>query len=285
MALDREVAVLRARGATDAQVQQALPQLRTLAEEWWIQRTLAANEARRRGIKISEAEYTDAVQKQARPGETMNEILARGGGENFVRRSFTDDLRVAKLLQQVADKVPDPTEQEIETFYEEQKAQLVHPEAVEVARILVAAAESESAELRAQKKAKAEQIRSVIMSGKASFEAMAKANSDCPSKDRGGRIGDVVKGRAGPVGDALCMLKTNEVSPVFETPEGFQLFKVIARKESRPIAYAEVKGELKTLLLQQHRQKAMDQFMRDLRAKAKIKRTPPPVAGSTPVKR
>ena len=78
-------------------------------------------------------------------------------------------------------------------------------------------------------KAEAEQQIAEIaaqLEGGAEFAALARAHSDCPSKAKGGDLGQFGKGQMVPeFENAAFTMAVGEVSGVVETPFGFHLIQ------------------------------------------------------------
>ena len=66
----------------------------------------------------------------------------------------------------------------------------------------------------------------------ASFEAMAREHSTCPSKSRGGDLGWFGPGKMVPAFEEACKkLSSGSLSDVVSTQFGFHLIKLTGRKE------------------------------------------------------
>lgn len=87
-------------------------------------------------------------------------------------------------------------------------------------------------EIVADTRAEAESIRASLLQG-ADFEATARACSIAPSRTRGGNLSPFTWGSLSvPVENAVFALRPGEISPVFETPEGWSVILLADRLEA-----------------------------------------------------
>jgi parvulin-like peptidyl-prolyl isomerase len=87
--------------------------------------------------------------------------------------------------------------------------------------------------------AKLEKLSADIKAGKISFEQAAKDNSDCPSKEKGGDLGEFTFARmVEPFSKAAFAMKIGDISGVVRSQYGFHIIKVTARAEGKDPADA-----------------------------------------------
>ena len=98
-----------------------------------------------------------------------------------------------------------------------------------------------------------------------SFEAVARAESDDPSAERGGELGILNKENIAPgsIANALFALEAGEVSAPIDAPDGVHIFKV-DEKMIRPFS------EVRQIVQRQAAQIVGDEIMQGLLASAKI---------------
>ena len=147
------------------------------------------------------------------------------------------------------------SDKEAEDYYNENSAQFVTEESVNASHILV---DSEGLALEIGKK---------IASGEVTFEAAASEYSSCPSKENGGNLGDFGRGQMVPEFDsAVFAMEVGEVTaaPV-KTQFGYHLIKLNSKKEAAPMAFADIKEQIKGALLNEKRRKAYESKINQLK--------------------
>ena len=141
-----------------------------------------------------------------------------------------ENLVANAQLQKIEDSIK-LTDEDLKKVYEANKGQY---EQVKARHILIAfkgspAAQEGKPELtEEQAKAKAEELRKQIVSGKAKFEEVAqKESDDVGSGSRGGDLGEFNRGQMVPEFEkAAFEAKVGEVTPVVRTQFGYHIIKV-----------------------------------------------------------
>lgn len=229
------------------------------------------------------------VKAEALDGKIAEIICQVGGRENFAKalaqqKMSEDDLRkqiekgcrVDALVEQVCREVPDPTEAEIEAYYNANKGQFVASEQVLAQHILVKTeGMDEGDKTQALEKIKA--IRARIMKASNAgaigekFSAEAAENSDCPSGAQGGSLGWFGRGAMVPEFDkAAFSMKVGEVSDIIETQFGYHIILKTDERAGGQQQFAEVAEKIRDLLRHEARGKAMSAFVEELKEKATI---------------
>lgn len=124
------------------------------------------------------------------------------------------------------------TPKEIRAYYEKNKTRFKKPEYVTLSEIFMSFAGRDENAVRAKAKAVVERIR-----GGADFGLVAVENSDRPDvKDTQGNVGRLSIPQLKEINSAflapVAALKVGQVSDPIETPEGIEIFKLIAREEA-----------------------------------------------------
>lgn len=191
-----------------------------------------------------------------------------------------EKLMVQKLVRTVTESsVEKLDEAEVRKAYEAHLDEYVRPERVRVSHLLIAADRANPK--RAQKKAEAIQLLAELKAQQGSnahaFEARARVRSeDLSSRDMGGDLGSRTKEElealtAPELAQAAFALRTvGELSGVIETDKGFHLLVLQARHAKSEQRFESVRGRLENRLLAERRTRALDTFITEMRAKAKV---------------
>lgn len=234
--------------------------------------------------KEREAELTKL--KASLPGGMPIEQVVAMSGMDMVglTNQITQELKIRKLLDLQTTNIPPPTAEEVLSFYSNTPAAFQIKEYAHVRHILVAfdrtgldaampgeeAAKTNNEAANAEKKKKAESLREELVKG-ADFAAHAKANSDCPSKSKGGDLGRLTKGQTVPEFEKAAFSQDiNAIGPVVETKFGYHIIQVLSRGEAGLLPLKEVESEISEYLLGGKRRQAVMAFVDKLKAGAKV---------------
>jgi len=224
---------------------------------------LVKQEAEKRHIKVSKKEIEAKVNQVKKVfGNDQKKFTAalkqQGMTEDEYRNRVHDQVISEKMVKIIV-KSEKVSGKDIKNYYEKNKEQFKDPEQMKISLILV------------KDKAKANKILSDIKGG-ADFAEQAKANSEDPSKDKGGDIG-FRRVDEFPPSDAemLKKLKIGEVSDVADNSGSYIIYKVEDKKDAKQKNFDEVKKEIKQrLLLEKQRAKFLS-WIEEVKKKANIK--------------
>ncbi|MDA8164444.1 MAG: peptidylprolyl isomerase [Desulfobacteraceae bacterium] len=220
----------------------------------------------------------------------MERILARNGVD---RKKFLHDLQMGgtteaayrsrlrtQILQQkvigleVRSRIV-VTDQKVKEYYDSHFGGEKQQDGYHVLQMGVAWKEDGGSPTREEARAKAEKIRSQAAAG-GDFQELAKAYSDLPSAADGGDIGVFGKEEMAPyMREVVEKMKPGEVSPVVETPAGFQFFKLLSIKQGdviRQAALESMKDEIRDKVYKEESEAQFDKWLKDLRDKAYVKK-------------
>ncbi len=166
-----------------------------------------------------------------------------------IKEDMLANFAIAKAVENVS-----ATDEEAKAFFDENKDAFVSGESVNASHILV---DSED---------KANELLCDIKDGKVSFEDAARQYSSCPSKEQGGNLGEFTRGQMVPEFDEACFtMQVGEISGPVKTQFGYHLIKLNAKKEAEPIAFDDIKDEIKSKLTSDKQQQAYQSKVNQLK--------------------
>jgi peptidyl-prolyl cis-trans isomerase SurA len=194
---------------------------------------------------------------------------------------FKQNLRNQIITQQVIGKEVGQklnfSKDEEKKFYEEHKEELAQPEQIRLSEILVSTDKKgagDEAQQTAAAQAKAQELLDQIRKG-ASFEDIAKKNSDGPTASQGGDLGLFKRGAlAKELEDKTFAMKPNDVSDVIRTKQGFVILKVTEHQEAGIPALADVEPRVQDAMYMEKLQPALRAYLQKLREEAFIEYKP-----------
>jgi peptidyl-prolyl cis-trans isomerase C len=188
--------------------------------------------------------------------------------EDLVRKDIVINSLVDK---EIAAKIA-VSDAEAKKFYDENIDKFKEGENIRASHILCGIDPKATAEEKKKAKEKAEALLKEIKAGK-DFAELAKTNSSCPSSAQGGDLGVFGKGQMVPSFEAAAFaLKPGEVSDVVETQFGYHIIKLTEKKEAGVTKFDEVKERIQEYLKGTKMQKAVADYIDNLKVKAKIEK-------------
>lgn len=149
--------------------------------------------------------------------------------------------------------------EEVERFYNENKALFFGQESVRASHILV------------DNEIEAKRIYNEINEGM-SFEEAAKKYSNCPSKSNGGDLGYFTRGRMVPeFENAAFGLEIGKVSSPVKSQFGYHLIKVTDKKPAEQKSFDESKNQIANMLLANKQQEVFYKKLEELKDKYEVK--------------
>ncbi|MBO5510959.1 MAG: peptidylprolyl isomerase [Clostridia bacterium] len=146
------------------------------------------------------------------------------------------------------------TEEEVRSYYDAHKAEMMDDETVNASHILV---DSED---------KANEILAAIHAGEITFEDAAKAHSTCPSSQQGGNLGDFGRGQMVPEFDTACFeMAEGEVRGPVKTQFGYHIIRLNKKNEAQALSYNDVRAQLYEQLTRDKQQAAYQSKINQLK--------------------
>ena len=272
--LKKRLAMVKGQIPAD-KLEQAKAEIRKGLVDEFVMRTLIAKEVAAKKVTATEKEIAGVMEEmksQLPAGATMDELIKKNRIDVAkMRDDIGMNIKINKLIEQTLGGKVKIADKETADFYEKNKDKFMKPETVHARHILVSKVPEDTEKIRADKKAKAEDLRKKLLGG-ANFADLAAKNSDCPSKQAGGDLGTFARGQmVKPFEDAAFSQEKNAIGPVVETDFGFHIIQVLDHQASQVVKLdTDTKQKINAYLEGQKRQGAFDGIVKRLKAAANI---------------
>ncbi len=188
--------------------------------------------------------------------ESMEDLEKAASGQGISFEDFKQNLKNQIITQQVISKEVGQrmsiSKEELQQFYDEHKSQMEQPEQLAAA------------------KAKAEDLLAQIRKG-ASFDEIAKKNSDGPTAAQGGDLGYFKRGAlAKELEDKTFAMKPGDVSDVIRTKQGFVILRVAEHQMAGVPPLSEIEPKVQDAIYMHKLQPALRAYLTHLREDAFI---------------
>ena len=192
----------------------------------------------------------------------LSQLERAGSSVSKIKEELAEEIVRERLV--IGSEGISVTDAEVKKAFDDRKDKLAHPEAIHLRHILVA------------KEAEGQAIVEQLKSG-GDFAQIAREKSLAASgKAVGGDYGFIARGMLpADVDDIAFAMKPGEVKLVTNAL-GTHVLQVLDKRPSHPATFAEVKDDLRELILSEKIKEAAPKFMQKLRGKADIKTVPPP---------
>jgi len=260
----RELEPERERIARQHRGEELAQRLRTaeyMALTKMIERRLQLQEAKARGVDVSDQEVKQAVEQMKRQGEKLD------ASDPLNVRNVRDQLTLLKVVDREVRSGVMVGDSEMKRYYQEHRDRFALPEEYTLSQILI---QLRSPDDTAEALTKARRIMGELKRGE-KFEDLALQYSDGPNASRGGRLGLVRQGELVPaIERAIASLVPGGISDIIETSEGFHIIRVEEKKPKQFRPFEEVKFEIQGLVFQQKSEDVFQSWLVDLKNKAYI---------------
>lgn len=272
--VEKKMASLYGRIPPDG-MEQAKMEIRNGIIDDFILRTLLKKEISRQKIKVDKKEV-DAIQQEMQNslpvGVTIDDVLKKNNMDgNAMRDEIAMNIQINKIVMAELKGKSSASNQEISDYYIENRGKFTKPETVHARHLLIAVAEHDSQDIKKEKRSKAEELRRQLIGG-ADFATLAKNNSDCPSKEKGGDLGIFSRGQMVEAFEAAAFSqKKGEIGPIVVTEFGFHIIQVLEKQKSQVVKLdEEVKRSIASLIEQKKQREAFARLVKRLKSNANI---------------
>ncbi len=243
-------------------------EFRDYARDNVINRTLLEQESAKRYGDISaealEARFEEIKAEHGDEQKFYDNTGFNPGDRRIILEKLESSMVVDRLFEAELQLPGDPTDEELETYYQENLSRYMSTEQVRVSQIFI---EPSSHEAAREAYIALRELRRELFAGK-DFDLAAREHGS--SEDREIDLGYMKQGETMPEVEAITFsMEVGEISPIVATHYGFHLFKVTDRREPAPIPRDEIPG-LREQYLQERRALAIEELIERLKAAGSI---------------
>lgn len=226
-----------------------------------IERKLQLQEAKVRGVDVSENEVKQTVQQMKQQGEKIDET------DPYSTKSVREQLTLLRVVDREVRSGVMVSDGDMKRYFQEHRDRFALPEEYTLSQIFI---KTRSPDDMADAKAKFREITALLKQGE-SFEDLALRYSDGITASRGGHLGLVRQGELLPgLERAMATLVPGGISGMIETQEGLHIVRLEDKKPKQFRPYEEVKQEIQGLVFQQKSEDVFQAWLADLKNKAFI---------------
>lgn len=217
-------------------------------------------EASKEKVKVTGNEIDEELTKlqESYGGE---EAFASALEQNQVSMDkIREDIEIYLLAEKMIGSSIEVTEDEVKTYFEENKDSFDQKEQVKASHILV---EDEDT---------AKKVKEELDNGKDFAELAKEYSTDASNADNGGDLGYFGKGEmAEEFENAVFEMEVNAISEPVKTEFGFHVIKVVDKKAAKAAEFDNHKEDIKELLVDQKIQAEYPNWLEEKKAEYEIK--------------
>ncbi len=231
------------------------------------QRVIASAEAA--GVSVDDGTLEDALLREVDAWgshEAMDAGLAAFQlDRNGLRFGLARELMFDTIINRVAARVPEATEAEVRSHYDQHPEQFVRPERRRARHLLVTINEEFPDNAPAQALARIQEIAAAIAGGEMGFAEAAARYSECPTALNGGQLGDVPGGTLyAELDRELFAMQVDETRGPILTVMGYHLLRCDGILPGERLAFEAVAGEIRARLTESRRRHAQRRWLKEL---------------------
>ena len=213
---------------------------------------------------------SDDLRKTINPSDAELEAFFKKNAQHYAT-GVPEERKItyfAFTSSQIPGGVPQPSQQDIQQYFNAHQSEYSVPEQARSRHILISVAAGADAKTDAAAKAKAEGILKQLQGG-GNWTELAKKNSDDPgSKDTGGELGFSQRGRMVPQFDAAIFGQKIGDIQIVKSQFGYHIVQVEERTPAHAQSLSEVQSTIQATLLRQNAAQAQDKYAKALTSEA-----------------
>ncbi|WP_176016177.1 peptidylprolyl isomerase [Burkholderia sp. BCC0398] len=180
-----------------------------------------------------------------------------------------DDAAVDALLERELTHVPEPDRAACERYYAQHPARFRRNDIVHASHVLFAMTDRVPL---APLRQRAEQVLADVVAAPDTFEAVARASSNCPSAEVGGSLGQLLRGDTVPEFEA-ALFDTDGIGvlpKLVNTRFGFHIVRIERRVPGDAVPFDEAADQIAAYLAARVRRQAIRQYVAILAGGARV---------------
>jgi len=212
---------------------------------------------------------SDDVRKTINPGDSDLEAFFKKNAARYAT-AVPEQRKITYFAftpNEIPGGVPQPSQQEIQAYYNAHKTEYSTPEQARSRHILLKVPAGADAKTDAAAKSKADDLLKQLKGG-ADFADLAKKNSDDSSKDAGGELGFYQKGATVPEFEkALFSQKIGDIA-IVKSQFGYHILQVEERKPAQQQDISQVLPTIHATLIREKSAAAEENYANSLTTEA-----------------
>jgi peptidyl-prolyl cis-trans isomerase C len=218
--------------------------------------------AKKNGISVSPKEL-DAKVSEIRSRYPDDIAFRRAlAEENLSLDKWREELEFTVLQRKIFEKItagmPEPTDAEMLSFYEKNKAQFQTPARVRLRQIVL------------EKEDDAKRLMDELSDG-ADMTKLARQFSVAPEGENGGDTGWIDKGTL-EVFDQAFKMNVGTRSKILKSPYGYHIYDVLKKEPEARLSFQEAKAKIRAQLREQSEQAVFSAWLEEQVRKTSVKR-------------
>lgn len=205
-----------------------------------ISEEIVRQEAEKEDITVSDEEIEAEIavyEEQYGGAEELDSALAASG---MTVESLKEEVQTYVKIEKLIGPGIEITDEQIQTYFDENKESLGQSKQVEASHILTATKEE------------AEEVQAKLAEGGDFAELAKEYSTDTASAENGGELGAFGAGEMAPAfEEAAFAMKVDDISKPVETEFGFHIIKVTGKTEAAEATLENSKEEIKELLFEE----------------------------------
>src|SRR5471032_2662059 len=191
--------------------------------------------AKEMGVRVDDQQLDRAIGRIAEAQKlSVQDLRNQMEKDGTPYAAFREDIREEIIMQRLREHEVDANVQisdaEVDSFMAAEKAAAAEQFEINISQIMVRIPDNATAEVIAQRRARAEEVMRQLRTG-ADFAKMAATYSDASDALQGGVVGWRQPERLPPVfAEALTKLKPGQVTPIIKSVGAFHILKAVDRR-------------------------------------------------------